>query len=79
MTIFPNQTPKEKVQAWLNMENYFHMDYKTYILEVGLAMKLPLRIIIAYLETNYLDLQHLDDKAFILKVNKDMEELKGLV
>lgn len=79
MTIFPNQTPKEKVQAWLNMENYFHMDYKTYILEVGLAMKLPLRIIIAYLETNYLDLQHLDDKTFILKVNKDMEELKGLV
>ncbi|ALC54072.1 hypothetical protein ACN91_21565 [Bacillus cereus] len=79
MTIFPNQTPKEKVQAWLNMENYFHMDYKTYILEVGLAMKLPLKIIIAYLETNYLDLQHLDDKAFILKVNKDMEELKGLV
>ncbi|HDR4902783.1 hypothetical protein OCF11_24885 [Bacillus cereus] len=79
MTIFPNQTPKEKVQAWLNMENYFHMDYKTYILEVGLAMKLPLKIIIAYLETNYLDLQYLDDKAFILKVNKDMEELKGLV
>lgn len=79
MTIFPNQTPKEKVQACLNMENYFHMDYKTYILEVGLAMKLPLRIIIAYLETNYLDLQHLDDKAFILKVNKNMEELRGLV
>ncbi|GAB6495253.1 hypothetical protein bcgnr5369_65930 [Bacillus cereus] len=79
MTIFKKQTPKEKVQAWLNMENYFPMDYKTYILDVGLAMKLPSRVIITYLETNYLSLQHLDDKAFILKVNKDMEELKGLV
>lgn len=64
-----------KLKAVLQMDNY-HIEYKTYIIEKGIELGIPVREVLIYIFHNYTRrLQYLNGKEFMEDVTKDLKEL----